>query len=459
MQGRQLPQAREAEEAVISAAMLAGRDAIDLAAGLRAREFFDPGNQEIWTSILDLDAEGTAPDVIALENKLKASGRIERVGGINRLLDLSAKVATAQFTSNHARIIREKAGLRNLIMLCGTTAAEAYGAEAPDALIGHLVTQAPECYALAEEGRTFEEVAKRLAAEVRARQLMTDEERAAAEARACIPTVIDELNQMLIFGGLPVGRITVVGARSSGAKSAFAKDLVRSNADRPLEKGKGGSSVVWSMEDRAESPVARMIAPISGIAAQDILRCDVLPKDTLDFHTAVSRYYNKKILFLERIPPSIEEFKSKTRRAVQRQGANLLIIDYLQLMRTGEKVWSRQQEVDACLDGVIELANSLPDTATVLVSQLKRTHEGRPTMEDLYHSAKIEQSAHTIILLYAPKALVEEYPDYKGIDVVKQKDGGIGLLVAGWDGPTISFKNPGHHAYSYLQALYGHKGG
>lgn len=440
--------------------MLVGREALDKIEGLKAEEFFQPANAEIWEAILDLDAEGTFPSLVALENKLEAMGKLARVGGINRLMDLSDAVHTAQQVENTAKIVREKAGLRRLIMLCEQVGAEAYGAERPDDLIQEITAKASECYAVAEDGRSIREVLGGIKDKVETRLRMTDEERAAAEALDGIPTPIHDLNELLLYGGFVIPGITVVGAPSSQGKSAFVKDIVGCNAraqsSKTLDQQRG--SVVWSIEDAAEGPASRLVAPVSGIDARAIRKGNVDPHQMKDFVSGVSTYWNSKVHFFERIPPTIEEFKAKTRRAVQKMNANLLVIDYLQLMRSGARVMTRQQEIDAVLDGIIDLANSLTDCATVLVSQLRRVHDARPSIEDLYHSAKIEQSANTIILIYAPKDLAEEYPEYKGIDLAKQKDGPTGLVVAGFDGPTVTFSDPGPASVDYYQKIAKRKG-
>jgi replicative DNA helicase len=457
---RPLPYNLPAEIATIGAAMLVGRDALERVEDLRPDDFWQPAHADIWSAILDLDAEGTRPELIAIQNKLQALGQLGRVGGLARLMEISDSVFTAEQIGYHAQIVREKAGLRRLIMLCGQIGAEAYEAERPDALIQEVTTKAPECYAVAESGRSAQEVLKGISDKVQARLNMTPEEKAAAEALDGIPTPIGDLNEKLLYGGFIIPGITVVAAPSSQGKSAFVKDLVGCNAraQSRVAKEEQRGAVVWSIEDEAEGPMSRMVSPVSGIDARDIRRGDVAPEQMKHFHAGVSTYWNSKIHFFERIPATIEEFKAKTRRAVQKLNANLLVIDYLQLMRSGERVFNRQQEIDAVMDGIIDLANSLTGCATVLVSQLRRVHDARPSIEDLYHSAKIEQSANTIVLIYSPKDLAEAFPGYKGVILGKQKDGPTGLVVAGFDGPTVTFGNAGPMGFEYYQKIHKRKG-
>jgi replicative DNA helicase len=163
-----------------------------------------------------------------------------------------------------------------------------------------------------------------------------------------------------------------------------------------------------------------------------------------------AKIHGSSVEFVERIPPSVDELCGRLRRLVKRNKARLLIVDYLQLIRAGRAFDRRQDSVDYVFGSIVELALSLTDCATLLVSQLRRTRGRRPTVEDLYHSGMLEQGSHTILLLWRPPINLP----CACCDIAKQKNGAVGMKHLGWSAQTSSFFDPREGlARQYAEAL------
>ncbi len=253
------------------------------------------------------------------------------------------------------------------------------------------------------------------------------------EPETGIPTGLSHLDARLTFGGLKRGAVTVLAGASSAGKSALAKTCI-------LGGIAAGKKVYWgSYEDSKEAATTRMLSDLSGIENRQLQRSIVGLNEWKKLHAAAGTVGDSDVWVDDQPPPSIDALIRKIRRQVTRFEIDLVVIDFLQLLTLGGKAESKTVEVTKMAQAIQVMSRQLPDTATLLVSQCRRTGNSCPTKEDLRWSGEIEQLAHTIGLLWKPE--LEGY-NMIALNLAKQKDGPTGLLALGWKPETVSYSVP-----------------
>jgi replicative DNA helicase len=223
-----------------------------------------------------------------------------------------------------------------------------------------------------------------------------------------------------------------VAGKTSDGKSALANTSA-------LGAVKEGNSVLCAtLEDDAAAAVCRMMSRVSGVSNSALQRRMIEPGQWPAFLEAASELAPAPIAFIERAE-SVDKLCADIRAHVLAEKTDLVIVDYLQLIRTNQGR-SQQERTDHVLGELVHLAHGMTSTATLLVSQLRRVGDARPTKEDLYHSGAIEQWAHTIGILWRPPVKV---PGCVSLLIEKQKNGPTGRVTLGWDARTCSYTNPG----------------
>jgi len=256
-----------------------------------------------------------------------------------------------------------------------------------------------------------------------------------------VPTGLRALDEKLTFGGWPMGRLSILAGKTSEGKSALASTCVR-GAFRA-----SAAVLCATLEDDASATVCRMLSAESGIDNRQLQRRVIDGQDWHAFMAAANSLGSAPVSFIEQAG-SVEALCRDIRAHVLGEKTDLLVIDYLQLIRT-TKGRTQQERTDHVLGEIVHLAHGLPETATLLVSQLKRVGDQRPTKEDLYHSGAIEQWAHTIGILWRPAVKV---PGCVTLLLEKQKNGPTGRVTLGWDARTCSYSDPGPHEQREYEA-------
>jgi|6_EtaG_2_1085325.scaffolds.fasta_scaffold13798_5 replicative DNA helicase len=266
-----------------------------------------------------------------------------------------------------------------------------------------------------------------------------------AQVEMGIPSGIGCLDRRLTFGGLKRGVVTVLAGASSSGKSALAKTFV-------LGAIAGAKKVLWgTFEDSATSACNRMIADRSGLENRQLQQGVVHGRDWRDFLAAASGIANADIWLCDAPPASVDALCRKVRREVRAHKIDLVVIDFLQLLTLGRRAESKTVEVTQVAQAIQRMSRQMPDTATLLVSQLRRRGDAMPTKEDLRWSGEIEQLAHTIGLLWRPDTGA---PGHIALNIDKQKDGPTGLLALAWNPETVSYRAPDpHEAEAYLTSI------
>lgn len=433
--GRTPPQDIVAEQSVLGGMMLS-KDAIaDVVEVVRSVDFYRPAHETIFDAIADLYSKGEPADAVTVSDELTKRGEINRVGGPAYLHELIQSVPTAANAGYYAEIVAERAVLRRLVSAGTKIVQLGYG---QDGEVEDLVNQAQaEVYAVAERRQGEDYVAL---SEVM--ESAMDEIEAAGhrgEGITGVPTGFYELDELT--HGLHPGQMIVIAARPAVGKSTFALDFARSAAIKHKLP-----TVFFSLEMGRNEIAMRLMSAEATIQLQD-LRRGTLRDEHWAKIAKVMGPLNESPLFIDDSPNmSLMEIRAKCRRLKQQHGLKLVVLDYLQLMSSGKKVESRQQEVSEFSRALKLLAKEL-EVPVIALSQLNRGSEQRqdkrPMVSDLRESGSIEQDADMVILLHREDVYNKESPRAGEADILvaKHRNGPTKDIVVAFQGHYSRFAN------------------
>ncbi|MCW1957608.1 MAG: replicative DNA helicase [Mycobacterium sp.] len=413
--GRQPPQDLAAEQSVLGG-MLLSKDAIaDVLERLRPGDFYRPAHQNVYDAILDLYGRGEPADAVTVAAELDRRGLLRRIGGAPYLHTLISTVPTAANAGYYAGIVAEKALLRRLVE-AGTRVVQYGYAGAEGADVNEIVDRAQaEIYDVTER-RTAEDY---VALEELLQPTMDEIDAIASQGGISrgVPTGFVELDE--VTNGLHPGQMIVVAARPGVGKSTLGLDFLRSCSIKNRM-----SSVVFSLEMSKTEIVMRMLSAEAKIKLADMRSGRMSDDDWTRLARRMSEI-SEAPLYIDDSPNlTMMEIRAKARRLKQKTDLRLVVIDYLQLMTSGKKVESRQQEVSEFSRQLKLLAKEI-DVPVVAMSQLNRGPEQRtdkkPMLSDLRESGAIEQDADMVILLHRPDAFERDDPRGGEADLILAK--------------------------------------
>jgi replicative DNA helicase len=411
---RQPPQDIAAEQSVLGG-MLLSKDAIaDVVEVLRPGDFYRPAHQVIYECVLDLYGRGEPADPITVSAELERRGELLRVGGAPYLHTLIATVPTAANAGYYAEIVAGKAVLRRLVE-AGTRIVQLgyHGADGAD--VDEVVDRAQAAVYDVTDRRTSEDY-------VALEDLLqpTMDELEAIETRGLsfgVPTGFEDLDA--VTNGLHPGQMIIIAARPGIGKSTLGLDFARSCSVRH-----GLTSAIFSLEMSRTEIVMRLLSAEAGIPLAD-MRTGKMNDDKWAKLARKMSEVSEAPLFVDDSPNmTMMEIRAKARRLRQRHELRLLVVDYLQLMTSGKRVESRQQEVSEFSRQLKLLAKEL-EVPVVAISQLNRGPEQRtdkrPMLGDLRESGSLEQDADMVLLIHRPDAFERDDPRAGEADLIIAK--------------------------------------
>ena len=389
---RTMPHDDVAEQSVLGG-MLLSKDAIaDVVESLRASDFYKPAHETIYEAILSLYGHGSPADAITVADELKKRGELTRVGGASYIHTLIASVPTAANAQYYAEIVKEHAIMRRLIE-AGTKIAQLGYANETE--VDTLVDQAQaEIYAVTDGNAKEDYVSFSEALEETINEIDANSNR--PDGVYGVPTDFIEFDELT--GGLHGGQMIVIAARPGVGKSTLALDIARSAAIHHQM-----TTVFFSLEMSRTELAMRILSAEGKISMGRLKKGDLDTEGWTNLATLQGRI-DSAPLFIDDSPNmTLMEIRAKCRRLKQRNDLKLVVLDYLQLMSSGKKVESRQQEVSEFSRRLKLLAKEL-DVPVIALSQLNRGSEQRtdkrPMVSDLRESGSIEQDADMVILLH-----------------------------------------------------------
>ena len=428
------PQDVAAEQSVIGG-MLMSKDAIaDVVETLRGNDFYRPAHEAIYDAILDLYGRGEPADAVTVAAELTKRGELARIGGAPYLHTLLSSVPTAANAGYYARIVRERAVLRRLVDAGTWIVQLGYATDGGD--VDDLVNTAQaEVYAVTER-RTAEDYVP-LKDVINSTMEEIDAASHRGEGMIGVPTGFTDLD--LLTNGLHPGQMIVVAARPAVGKSTLGLDIARSASIR-----NGMTSVIFSLEMSRNEISMRMLSAESQVPLQNMRKGTMRDEDWTRLARTMGRV-SEAPLFIDDSPNmSLMEIRAKCRRLKQRHDLKLVVIDYLQLMSSGKRVESRQQEVSEFSRAIKLLAKEL-EVPVIAISQLNRGSEGRtdkkPQMSDLRESGSIEQDADVVVLLHREDMYEKESARAGEADIIvaKHRNGPTDTIVVAFQGHYARF--------------------
>lgn len=423
--GRRPPHDEAAEQAVLGG-MLLSKDAIaDVLEVLRPDDFYKPAHQSVYDAVLDLFGRGEPADAVTVAAELDRRGELQRAGGAPYIHTLIATVPTAANAAYYAEIVAEKAVLRRLVDAGTRIVQYGYsGSEGAD--VADVVDRAQAEIFEVTERRTTEDfvpIGELL-------QPTMDEIDAIASAGGTaggVPTGFIELDA--VTNGLHPGQMIIVAARPGVGKSTLGLDFMRSASIR-----NGLASVMFSLEMSRTEIVMRLLSAEARIQLGDMRGGRMTDDDWVRLAKRMSEI-SEAPLYIDDSPNlTMMEIRAKARRLKQKHDLKLIVVDYLQLMTSGKKVESRQQEVSEFSRQLKLLAKEL-EVPLVAISQLNRGPEQRtdkrPMVSDLRESGSLEQDADMVMLLHRPDAFDKDSPEAGEAEIILGKHRG---------GPTGSIR-------------------
>jgi replicative DNA helicase len=427
------PQDLHAEQSVLGS-MLINKDAIaDCLEAVKAHDFYRPAHELIFDAVLDLFGRGEPADAITVADELGKRGDLTRVGGQAYLHQLIQAVPTAANAGYYAEIVHERAVLRRLVE-AGTRIVQ-MGYAQGEGDIDDIVNRAQaEVYSVAEKrgGEDYHLLGELL------NETMEEIEAASGRTDAMIgvPTGFLELDELT--HGLHPGQMIVIAARPATGKSTLGIDIARAAAIKHQM-----ATAVFSLEMSRTEITMRILSAEATIQLQD-LRKGLKNQDQWTKLARIMGKISDSPLFIDDSPNmSLMEIRAKCRRLKQQHNLRMVIIDYLQLMSSGKKVESRQQEVAEFSRALKLLAKEL-EVPVIAISQLNRGPEQRtdkrPQMSDLRESGSIEQDADVVILLHRDRSDPERDGEADVI-VAKHRNGPTKDIVLAFQGHYSRFNN------------------
>jgi replicative DNA helicase len=412
---RQPPQDLAAEQSVLGGMMLS-KDAIaDVVEVLRPGDFYRPAHQSVYDCVLDLYGRGEPADAVTVSAELERRGELRRVGGAPYLHTLIATVPTAANAGYYAEIVAEKAILRRLVE-AGTRIVQLGYAGAEGADVNEVVDRAQSSIYEVTERRMSEDY---VALEELLQPTMDEIDAIASRGGSSlgVPTGFEDLDA--VTNGLHPGQMVIVAARPGIGKSTLGLDFTRSCSVRH-----GMTSVIFSLEMSRTEIVMRMLSAEARIRLADMRGGRMTDDDWTRLARRMSEV-SEAPLFVDDSPNlTMMEIRAKARRLKQRHDLKLIVVDYMQLMTSGKRVESRQQEVSEFSRQLKLLAKEL-EVPVVAISQLNRGPEQRtdkrPMLSDLRESGSLEQDADMVILIHRPDAWERDDPRAGEADLILAK--------------------------------------
>ena len=434
-----LPSNEEAERAVLGAILIENSSINQVLEILTAEDFYNENHSKIMSSMVDLDREGTAIDVLTLYEWMDSKGIMEESGGAAYLTYLVSTVPTAENVTHYARIVKDKAVLRKLVLTATDIAHRGYG---PDIEVNEFIDRAEQSILDIAQNKIkpsfwhsrdlapkalddIEELQKR-------KELITG-----------IRTGFEKLDHLT--SGLQKSDLVIVAARPGAGKTSLCLNVISNAA-----LNEGLSVAMFSLEMTKEQLMLRLLS-INSKVSFSAMRSGYIKNDDLDRLFDSAKRYADADIFIDDTPAlTVLEIRAKARRLKKDNRLDLIVVDYLQLMRGSSRNETREREIAEISGALKTLAKEL-DTPVIGISQLSRQTEARtdrrPQLSDLRESGAIEQDADIVLFIHR-QDIYRKNPEEKDgmaeLIIGKQRNGPTGVvkLVFLEQNGVPSFENP-----------------
>ena len=420
------PHNAEAERSVLGAAMLDKDVLSEILEEVKAEDFYNENHKEIFQAIWELYKDNSPVDMLTVCEELKRRKALDMVGGRAYIATLTAEVPSTANAAEYAKIVAEKATLRQMIKTSEDITEKGYEAKMDAAEILDYAESGIFSIAQRRQKNDYAKIQDVLLENLR----IIDEASKNKDKIVGIPTGFKELDEKT--SGLQRSDLVIVAARPAMGKTAFALNIAQQSAVKA-----GSSVIIFSLEMGKEQLGQRLLAMQARVEMQKLKQGDLDRTDWDRISMAANDLNGTKIVIDDTPGISLMEMRNKCRRLKAEQGLDLVVVDYLQLMKFDGKADSRQQEISAISRNMKLLAREM-DCPVIVLSQLSRAPEQRPDkrpiLSDLRESGSIEQDADIVIFLYRDDYYnpETETPGVCEINIAKHRSGPTGKIELTW---------------------------
>lgn len=414
-----LPHSVEAERYVLGACLKSNDVFARALETLEGEDFYKISSKKIFAAMSDLFEASEEIDILTLSERLRKNGDLETVGGMDFLDYLDDLAPTSGALTHHAKIVRDKRVLRDLINSATDIVNQGYDdSEDVETLLDQAETSIFEI-SEKKSKRTFFPIKEVLNKSIEAIEKLFERPGLVTG----VETGFVDLDRMT--SGFQPSDLIILAARPSMGKTSFALDIARfAAANRSIP------TAIFSLEMSKEQLGLRMLCSEARVDSSKVRTGYLGKNDWPKLTQAGSKLAEAPIFIDDTAAVSVLDVRAKARRLYSEHKVGLIIIDYLQLMHSSKHSESRQLEISEISRGLKALAKEL-NVPIVALSQLSRAVESRtdkkPLLSDLRESGSIEQDADVVMFIYRDEVYNEEAEEGRAeILIRKQRNGPIG---------------------------------
>ncbi len=440
--GNKIPPHSEASEIAVLGSMMLDRAALAKAVEvLDENSFYNTAHSSIFSTMVNMFETATAVDIVSLAEELNKRNMLEAVGGAYYLSEINSRTPTAANIETHARIVQEKYLKRLLINSAGQILANSYD-DTTDAL-EEIDKAENEIFQIAQ--KRFQK--SYIGIKELAHQTMTVIDNLFEKDKKGITGVASGFYELdKLTGGFQKSDFVVIAARPSMGKTAFALSIARNIAieyQTPV--------AFFSIEMAGIQLVIRLVSAEARINGNNIRTGRLNHQDYSKIAQSMGRLAGAPIVIDDSPSLTIMELRAKARRLIAEHGIKIIMVDYLQLMRS-PKSESREREISMISQSLKQLAKEL-NIPVIALAQLNRRVEERtdrrPMLSDLRESGSIEQDADVVMFIHRPeqygnKGFTKDSDDAEGkaeIILSKQRNGPTGSIKLAYLKDYARFEN------------------
>ena len=434
--GLVLPNSTEAEISVLGAMLQDSSAVLRAAEQLVPEDFYHPEHKEIFQVMADMNRQHMPIDLVTLQAELSRRGTLEGIGGTRYLLKILSDVPTAANVRAYIEIVQEKSTLRKMIAACRTITKDCYS---QDKEVQDSLTNAEKSIFDIVMNRQGGEELKPLS-EVLVNTYSIIEELARQKGQiAGVPTGFIDLDAMLT--GLHPGELIIIGARPAMGKTSFAMNI----AEHAALCNK--TTAVFTLEMPREQIAMRLLCSDARVDMQRVRKGTLEDSDWLRLAQSLAPLSAAPMYIDDTSALSPTQLRSRCRRLMMdRGGLDLVVVDYLGLMKSDGKAESRQLEVSEISRRLkaIALELKIPIIACAQLSRANKDRvDKRPMLSDLRDSGSIEQDADVVMFLHREEYYNKETEDKNIGEVIisNQRSGPLGTVKLAWLSEFTTFAN------------------
>jgi len=440
--GKSLPSSIEAERAVLGALLLNDEHLTLISEILISVDFYNQHHTLIYAAMIDLHQQRKRIDLLTLQDELTKRNQLEDIGGILYLVSLQEDLPAIGLIEQHARIIKEKAILRELINSASGIIGDCYNQR--EKQLDAILDKAEQSIFKISNTRASESFVQ-LNIWLKKTFKHLSDIKSHSKGITGIPSGYKKLD--LMSSGFQNGDLVVLAARPSMGKTALALSIGEYAALNGYAVG------VFSLEMSAEQLTLRLLSSVSHIAHQNIRNATITSDEWVELTNVAAQLAEVKLFIDDTAGISLMELRARARKLKAEHNLQFLIIDYLQLVHTNRRHENRHQEVSEISRSLKALAKEL-NVPILALSQLSRAVDSRmdkrPMLSDLRESGAIEQDADLIMFLYRdivynPEA---EHPALSELIIGKQRNGPTGTVYLNFEREYTKFQDVEDDYYS-----------